>query len=52
MKSNNKKGMPDGFRKDKDGNVYVAHDTSFDRNNRKKRKRQKLKVKSLTPNIS
>ena len=40
MKSNNKKGMPDGFRKDKDGNVYVAHDTSLDRSNRKKEKKK------------
>ena len=39
MNSNNKKPNP-GFGVDKDGNVYVAHDTSFDRSNRKKEKKK------------
>ncbi len=29
-----------GFLKDKDGNVFIAHDTSFDRSNRKKEKKK------------
>lgn len=28
------------FLKDKDGNVFIAHDTSFDRSNRKKEKKK------------
>ena len=29
-----------GFLKDTDGNVFIAHDTSFDRSNRKKEKKK------------
>jgi len=43
MKSNNKKPNP-CFGVDKDGNVYVAHDTSFDRSNKKKEK-NKIEIK-------
>ena len=43
MKSNNKKPNP-CFGVDKDGKVYVAHDTSFDRSNKKKEK-NKIEIK-------
>ena len=41
MKTNKEKNMvTPGFLKDKDGNVFIAHDTSFDRSNRKKEKKK------------
>ena len=41
MKTNKEKNkVTPGFLKDKDGHVFIAHDTSFDRSNRKKEKKK------------
>ena len=43
MKPNNEKDKNEvtpGFGRDADGNVFIAHDTSFDRSNRKKEKKK------------
>ena len=43
MKPNNEKDKNEvtpGFGRDADGNVFIAHDTSFDKSNRKKEKKK------------
>ena len=49
MKPNNEKDKNEvtpGFGRDADGNVFIAHDTSFDRSNRKKEKKE-TEIKGL-----